>query len=174
MHAFVFLWDYRQRKNKKGIIIMYKEKIRNLMHAVKDDPDDLEFVESRMNAFTSYVSHVAWMETRIQRLTIEGVDGEAWRDAVESLDSSRRSKHNVAMDAINQLNRLSAVSGLPPFYDGPIDDEHRNEVGDVIGSIVNEYFEGRYVGQLKVSDLMDTADFTEAIEALSGTAGKAL
>ena len=153
---------------------MYKEKIRNLMHAVKDDPDDLEFIESRMNAFTSYVSHVAWMETRIQRLTIEGIDGEAWRDAVQSLDSARRSKHNVAMDAINQLNRLSMSCGLPPFYEGPVDHEHRDAVGDVIGSIVNEYFEGRHVGQLRTADLMDAADFADAVNALPEDPAKTL
>lgn len=149
---------------------MYKERIANLMNAVKNEPDDLEFVESRMNAFTEYVSHVAWMETRIQRLTIEGVDGQEWRDAVQSLDYSRRSKHEVAMGAINQLNRLSKSLGLEPFYDGPVDHEHRNEVGDVIGAIVNEYFEGRATGKLKQKDLMDEADFADAVNSISETA----
>ena len=149
---------------------MYKERIANLMRAVKDEPEDLEFVESRMNAFTEYVSHVAWMETRIQRLTIEGVDGQEWRDAVQSLDYSRRSKHEVAMGAINQLNRLSKAVGLEPFYDGPVDHEHRNEVGDVIGAIVNEYFEGRATGKLKQKDLMDEADFADAVNSISETA----
>lgn len=149
---------------------MYKERIANLMNAVKNEPDDLEFVESRMNAFTEYVSHVAWMETRIQRLTIEGVDGQEWRDAVQSLDYARRSKHEVAMGAINQLNRLSKAVGLEPFYDGPVDHEHRNEVGDVIGAIVNEYFEGRATGKLKQKDLMDEADFADAVNSIPETA----
>lgn len=147
---------------------MYKERIANLMRAVKDEPDDLEFIESRMNAFTDYVGHVAWMETRIQRLTIEGVSGQEWRDAVEKLDSSRRSKHNVAMDSINQLNRLSKAVGLEPFYDGPVDHVHRTEVGDVIGDIVNEYFQGRSAGQLKQKDLMGEDDFAQAVDSISG------
>lgn len=145
---------------------MYKEKIVKLMEAVKDEPDDLEFVESRMNTFTDYVSHVTWMETRIQRLNIEGVRGEEWRNTVEKLDSNRRSKHEVAMDAINQLNRLSKVVGLEPFYDGPVDHEHRNEVGTVIGNIVNEYFNGRSVGQIKQADLMADDDFTKAVNSI--------
>lgn len=149
---------------------MYKERIANLMTAAKDEPDDLEFVESRMKAFTDYVAHVNWMETRIQRLTIEGVQGEQWRDAVETLDKQRRSKHNVAMDAINQLNRLSKFYDLEPFYDGPVDHENRTQVGDVIGDIVNEYFQGRDVRQLKTEDLMsqDEADFTAAVGSISG------
>lgn len=145
---------------------MYKERIAKLMNAVKHEPDDLEFVESRMNTFTEYMSHVAWMETRIQRLTIEGVQGEEWRNQVESLDKQRRSKHNVAMDAINQLNRLSKVVGLEPFYDGPVDHEHRTEIGDVIGNIVNEYFEGRTVEQLKTENLMSEDDFAQAVESI--------
>lgn len=145
---------------------MYKERIAKLMEAVKDEPDDLEFVESRMTAFTDYVSHVAWMETRIQRLSIEGIRGQEYRDQIQSLDSHRRSKHEVAMGAINQLNRLSNAVGLEPFYDGPVDDAHRSQVGDVIGNIVSEYFEGRSVGQLKQKDLMDDDDFTKAVESI--------
>lgn len=145
---------------------MYKERIANLMRVIKDEPDDLEFVESRMNAFTEYVSHVAWMETRIQRIEILGLKGEDYRNAVEPLDHQRRSKHNVAMDAINQLNRLSKAMGLEPFYDGPVDHEHRNQIGNVIGNIVNEYFEGRSVGPLKQSDLMDAEDFADAVESI--------
>lgn len=146
---------------------MYKERIAKLMNAVKNDPDDLEFVESRMNAFTEYVSHVAWMETRMQRLNIEGVRGEEWRDQVQALDEHRRSKHEVAMSAINQLNRMCKAEGLEPFYEKPVDDEHRNEVGDAIGQIVNEYFEGRVVGKLKQVDLMAENDFAKAVEGIS-------
>lgn len=142
---------------------MYKERIANLMKVAKSEPDDLDFVESRMSVFTDYMAHTAWMETRIQRLTIEGVEGEEWRDQVQRMDSMRRSKHNVAMDAINQLNRLSKVYGLEPFYDGIVDHEHRTQVGDVIGDIVNEYFQGRTVNHLQKQDLMDENDFADAV-----------
>ena len=74
------------------------------------------------------------------------------------------------MGATNQLNRLSKSLGLEPFYDGPVDHEHRNEVGDVIGAIVNEYFEGRATGKLKQKDLMDEADFADAVNSISETA----
>lgn len=148
---------------------MYKERIANLMQTVKDEPDDLDFIESRMQAFTDYMSHVAWMEIRITRMYVEGINGEELRDKVTALDSSRRSKHNVAMDAINQLNRLSKAYGLEPFYDGEVDHEHRTQVGDVIGDIVNEYFNGRSVGRLKQEDLMGEDDFTAAVESIPET-----
>lgn len=154
---------------------MYKEKIAGLMKAVVDSNDaaedkkfDMEFIEGRMQTFTDYVAHVAWMETRIQRLNIEGIRGEEWRDAVQSLDRSRRSKHDVALGSINQLNRMCKAHGLEPFYDGPVDDEHRTEVGDVIGNIVNEYFEGRSGGQLKAKDLLDEESFQKAVDTIPG------
>lgn len=143
---------------------MYKEKIAKLMEAVKDEPYDLNFVETRMNAFTDYVSYVTYMETHMQRLNVEGIRGQEYRDQIQSMDRHRRSKHEVAMGAINQLNRLSEAMKLEPFYDGPVDNEHRNQVGDVIGQIVNEYFEGRAVGHIKQKELMGEDDFTQAVE----------
>lgn len=133
---------------------MYRESIRNLMEANKEEPDVLDFIESRVNSFVDYVAHVNFMEVRIQRLTIEGIDGEAWRDAVESLDHRRRDKHEVAMNAVNQLNRLCTASDLPLFYDGPVDHEHRNEVGDMIGQVVSEYFNDRNTRPLTITDMM--------------------
>lgn len=149
---------------------MYKERIANLMRAAKDEPDDLDFIESRMSSFTDYMSHVQWMEVRMTRMNVEGVTGQEWRDQVENMDKSRRSKHNVAMDAINQLNRLSKAYGLEPFYDGEVDHEHRTEIGDVIGNIVDEYFKGRSVGELKQEDLMGE-DFAAAVESIPKEAG---
>lgn len=148
---------------------MYKQRIANLMRAAKNEKEDLDFIESRMEAFTEYQRHVVWMETRIQRIEMEGLRGEDYRNAVEPLDHARRSKHNVAMDAINQLNRMSQMYGLEPFYDGPVDHEHRNQVGDVIGDIVNEYFQGRNIDTLKAKDLTEgEKDFTDAVASIPG------
>lgn len=142
------------------------------MKANKDDPDLLDFIESRVNSFVEYVGHVNYMETRIQRLTIQGVTGDEWRDAVSALDERRRDKHEMALSAATQLNRLATASGLPLFYDGPIDNEHRNEVGDLCQTVINEYFNGRHTKPLTISDMMseeDTNNFVAAVSELSAT-----
>lgn len=54
---------------------MYKERIANLMIAAKDEPDDLEFVESRMKAFTDYVAQVRSQDRRDDSLS--GKEGPA-------------------------------------------------------------------------------------------------
>ena len=90
---------------------MYRERIGKLMEACKADENDLDFIESRVNKLVDYVSYVSFMETRIQRLSIEGINGEEWREKVQALDENRRSKHEVAMAAVTQLNRLSIAEG---------------------------------------------------------------
>lgn len=151
---------------------MYRESISAIMKANKDDPDLLDFIESRVNSFVEYVGHVNYMETRIQRLTIQGVTGDEWRDAVSALDERRRDKHEMALSAATQLNRLATASGLPLFYDGPIDNEHRKEVGDLCQTVINEYFNGRHTKPLTISDMMseeDTNNFVAAVSELSAT-----
>ena len=152
---------------------MYKESIQGIMEANKDDADIMEFIESRVNTFTEYVGHVSFMETRIQRLKIQGVGGDEWRDAIESLDTRRREKHNMAMAAAQQLNRLCQSSGLPLFYDKPIDHEHRNAVGDLCQTVVDEYFEGRHVRPLTMAEIRSGhQDFADAVTELDGQAAK--
>lgn len=137
---------------------MYRERIGKLMEACKADENDLDFIESRVNKLVDYVSYVSFMETRIQRLSIEGINGEEWREKVQALDENRRSKHEVAMAAVTQLNRLSIAEGLESFYDGPVDHEHRNEVGDLCQAVCSEYFEGRHLQPLKMTDLTQKSE----------------
>lgn len=148
---------------------MYKEKIRAIMEANKDDPEILDFTESRVNSFVDYVQYVTFMDIRVQRMQAEGIRFEEWRDKVADMDSHRRSKHEVAISAVNQLNRLAAASGLPLFYEGIIDDAHRHEIGDMCQAVVDEYFEGRDARLLSVDNLMDNGkDFAQEISKLSG------
>ena len=51
--------------NNERMIGMYRESISAIMKANKDDPDLLDFIESRVNSFVDYVGHVTYMETRI-------------------------------------------------------------------------------------------------------------
>ena len=133
---------------------MYKERIAAIMKANREEPDILDFVEERVNSFVEYVNYTSFMETRVLRMRIEGVEGEQWRTAVEDMDHRKRDKHEVVLAAATQLNRLATSANLPPFYDGPIDHEHRTQVGDMCLAVVTEYFENRNTKQLNVSDLL--------------------
>ena len=161
---------------------MHKDNIQNLMMANKEDTDMLEFIETRVNSMVDYVAYVSWAGTRIQRMQAEGIDGEDWRVQVSDLDARRRDKHEVVLSAVNQLNRLAASSGLPLLYDGPVDHDHRNQVGDFCLEVVGEYFKGRNQEQnrtawharpLSAEELMgDGASFEQAVTDL-GTSGGA-
>lgn len=153
---------------------MYKEKVAALMTMYKEDPDDLDFIESRVNMFRDYVDCINFMEVKMQRMRIEGVLGEEWRDEAQALDDRRRSKHEVAIAAVNQLNRLSVAKGLAPLYDGPTDDTHRTAVGDFCGQIMGEYFNDRYTQKLSVETLLgenEGEEFAATVAKLTEKAG---
>lgn len=149
---------------------MYKEKIRNLMEENKDDPDVLEFIESRVNSFIDYVQYVSFAENRMVRLKAEGVRFEDWRDATASLDESRHHKHEVVIGAVRQLNRLSESCGLEVFYGGPTDDAHRYEVGSMCKQIVNEYFDDRDMAKSLAISQLAGDDFAMEVDKLSEAA----
>ena len=176
------LWYTEAGEQRKGKKPMYKERIGNLMkEAVRrepdmsiNDPDSLaSFIEERVNKFVDYTTHVTKMELHMQLLNAKGIKGEEWRDIVENMDRNRRSKHENAMDAVNQLNRMSASYGLEPFYEGPVDDEHRYEIGDLCRDICTEYFDQRFPQPLKASEILAeeeqgrAKDFASSVEQLS-------
>ena len=159
---------------------MYKERIGNLLReAVRQEPemsindqDSLAyFIEERVNKMIDYTAYVAHMEIHMQYLTAMGVEGEEWRDNVMNMDKARRSRHEVALGAVNQLNRLADSFGMEPFYEGIVDNEHRYEVGDLCRDVCVEYFDGRSPQPLKAAEMMaedgNAADFASSVEQLS-------
>lgn len=115
----------------------YKEKIEALLNTNKDSSLTLDFIEMNVKDIIEYPSFVAYAEVRMQRVSVEGLRGEDYREVVSELDTLRKSKHDVAIGAINQFNRLSESSGLAPFYEG---DMSRWAIGDLCGDITMEYF----------------------------------
>lgn len=109
----------------------------------------------------------------MQLMTARGIEGEAWQDNVQKMDESRRSKHENAISAVKQLNRLAAAYGIESFYEGPVDDEHRYEIGDLCRDICTEYFDQRSPQPLKASEMLaeegqgSAKDFASSVEQLS-------
>ena len=162
---------------------MYKERIGNLLkEAVRQEPemslndqDSLAyFIEERVNKMIDYTAYVAHMETHMQYLKAMGIEGEEWRDNVMNMDKARRSRHEVALGAVTQLNRLADSFGMEPFYEGVVDNEHRYEVGDLCRDVCVEYFDARSPHPLKANEMMaedeKAADFASSVEQLSADA----
>ena len=121
---------------------MIKEKIHNLINAVKSDPDDIAFVDERLNRFSNYVNTVVTGEYRIS-IAMAVKEGDELKDAVQTIDRSRRIAHESAIDACNQLNRLSKNLGLEAFFEG--DTADRQQVADFCKDFVDElWYSGRY------------------------------
>lgn len=116
---------------------MIKDKFLKLIDAYKDDKDLLEFIDDSISKFPKYVDSVVTMEYRIPILRLR-LEGQKYRDAVMNLDENRRMIHNTAMDACKQLNRISEMADLEPFFTGNPDS--RQEVADFACEITNEFF----------------------------------
>lgn len=126
---------------------MYKEKIYNLLNAIKnsdlsdmDKKDDLTTVVKRLNTFPKYVNSVVTMQNRmaILRFTKEG---QEYRDEVSKLDLNRRNCHEAAIISCNFLNNMAKEYNVEAICD--IDTTDRYKVADFVGDIVMEtYLDG--------------------------------
>ncbi|MCR5670741.1 MAG: hypothetical protein K6G10_07015 [Butyrivibrio sp.] len=126
-----------------------KENIGNLIRAISERTPDKEerdylltFVAERLSTFTGYFNSVyndviASETSRILRDTGR-IDQEEFEFRLTRSDASRRSAHNLAIDACTQLNRLCDNFHVPKFC--PETDD-RHVIADFIGKFVSELYQ---------------------------------
>ena len=121
---------------------MIKEKINKFVAAYCSeygvDKDDLVFLESKFDAFRTYVNVVTSMEYKIPIMRFR-LEGEEYREAVAELDRHRRICHEDVIGTCSYLNRVSGMLGLEPFYEGDIND--RYQVAEFAGEFVEELYQ---------------------------------
>lgn len=119
---------------------MLKTNYENLVAALREDEEMLEFIKERMSHICNYVDKVTMMEYSIPLLNAR-YDGQNLRDKIENLDRQRRIAHEMAIAATKQLNRLCVAEGINKLFDG--DEDDRYQIADFCGLVVNTLFEGR-------------------------------
>lgn len=119
---------------------MYKNKFVALVDAYRNDEMALELIENNMDSLNAYVTAVYAMEVQLQTLRFR-LEGEEYRDAVMTIDRRRRNAHEAAIASCSVLNRIAAMEGVAPIYDGDLND--RYQVADFCIAIVEELFKGR-------------------------------
>lgn len=97
--------------------------------------------ERAMKAYDTVLAYpdtIERMEAQARLISFK-YDGEEFRDAMERLDTNRRSKHDAAMASLSMMNRICEKEGIEPVTD-PVDFSHlhRSEVGDAICEHVKE------------------------------------
>lgn len=117
----------------------YIDKYNQIIDIAKNDPDNLKWIEGAMKHIIDYVTFVAYMELRLPiiRTCYEGDD---LRHETQMLDSTRSSKHDVAIGSFNQINRFCENNNITPFYSGSTD---RTIIGDECLTIINDIFNNR-------------------------------
>lgn len=128
----------------------------------------LEFIGDTLKAFPNYVNTVVAYNVKIP-LIYARYDGEELRDRVVRLDTERHNAHEVAIGAVNIMNRVCEKMGLPPFAE--VDTTNRAAVADFAGRFVNETYRGDRGGDMdSVAQLREEYDANRTHEHLSRAA----
>jgi len=112
------------------------EQIRTLTAVCESD--ECELIEEMILKAAAYVQAVTIMETTARNYA--GRSADELREAVSSTDKSRRNVHNSLISAVDIVNRICVMHGLPLLYTGS---ERRREYGDFALALVTEVFVNR-------------------------------
>ena len=101
-----------------------------------------KFVNDCFEGLNEYVKAVDMGETQI-KLAYARLDGEELRDTVERIDRTRRFAHEAAISKTSGLNRMCAMSGIDPIFNGNTED--RYQVADFAMEVVQTLFANRTI-----------------------------
>ena len=139
-----------------------KTKIKNLADAIsKQEPEDADFycnfISERLETFTNYFNavykDVLGMEINKSLRDSGRIPQEEFERRVLDNDNSRHKKHDLGIDACNQLNRLCEKYGVEPFCPDGTD---RYKVADFIGTFVYNVYESG-IGQKSLDKAIELA-----------------
>lgn len=144
------------------------EKLKALFAAICEQEKDaaeanevIDFVISRLDTFPAYFDavykDVLSLESDTMLRNSGLIDQEQFAFRRESIDATRKMKHDVAISACNQINRQCDAYGVPHICpDIDMDHLDRTMVADFIGTFVyNTYEQG--IGQVSMDKAIDVA-----------------
>lgn len=153
--------------NKKGENSTMSQKTQQAKHRINTmsiaiilKSEAGERMKRYVDSLHDYSDYVARLPALIQRAEAQkitlGLKG--YQNTIQHYDSRRRSSHDVAMDALNILNRKAAATGIDPVYDGEISHEKRGDVANAIFSMTKEYLDLDEHGDLTREQTKSLAD----------------
>ena len=111
------------------------EKLLRKVKASEEAEADLEIIRSVGNDFLAYVQVVCDGENRLN--TAQNAD----REMIGDYDASRHIAHEKAISSASMLNRLAAIYGSEPVYQGSRTERH--QVAAFCLELVSFLFENR-------------------------------
>ena len=118
---------------------MNRKALNDLIRSCKDDAELLKEVRDALLSFEEYHTAIYKMETK--RKILEGtMDARQFQEEITSLDRARTDCHNAVLANVSMLNRIAAMYGLPPVYDGTVSEKQpfRRQVADAVLGYVQE------------------------------------
>ncbi len=111
-----------------------QEALSALLHRAKEDPEMLDFIYAALISFAEY--HKCVLVDQFFPLVYSGggMDGEQYRTKRAELDRQRTAAHNALLANVKMLNRMAAVNGVEPIYNGVVSEDrpYRRMVADAV------------------------------------------
>lgn len=116
-----------------------RQSLGQVMENSKKDPELLDAVRDALKSFEDYHNAIYSMETG-KRLLMGTVETQKYQDEVAAMDQRRTDCHNAVLASLSMLNRMAAMDGLPPVYDGVVskDRPYRRQAADAVLRFVQE------------------------------------
>ena len=123
---------------------MNYQSLERLIQTFKDDPELLQAIQDALDSFEKYHAAIYSMETR-KKILIHTADTQNYQEEISAMDRKRTSCHNAVLANVSMLNRMAAMAGLPPVYEGVIseDQPYRRQVADAVLEYVHKIIQDR-------------------------------
>lgn len=128
-----------EQKSSKETSNRLQCQLKALKNKLSDNHEGKILLLQRLQIIREYVNIVLEME--IQCTFSDCYDVKSAAEKRHELDVKRHERHNDAMMAVNQLNRLCQQYALPALYTG--DTEDRREVGDFCLEMMRSFYDER-------------------------------
>lgn len=116
------------------------ETLSRMIKFFKDDSETLDMIVMSLDAFEDYHQAIYQLEITRKLYANGAMDGDTYREQLQSRDVTRTRNHNALLAHVNLLNRLAEEARLPPFYEGEVSEEKpiRRQVADAILEFVRQ------------------------------------
>ena len=110
----------------------------------RNDPETLDFIKEIFDSFEQY--HRSVYEDQLFGVLYQGaMEGDAFRERRTELDKTRTVYHNNLLANVRVLNKLAALSDVPPVYDGEVSEErpYRRQVANAVFEFIENVINNR-------------------------------
>ena len=122
----------------------YHHLLDTMRSSEETEKEDYDFVLERMLRLSDYIKQVFKMQIEMS-VVHDRFSGSDVSDKIKEVDRKRKDRHDLAIDAVNQLNRFCDIYKVEPLFDGDTSD--RQAVAEFCMEAVKCFFDNRNINR---------------------------